>query len=66
MDIVIIKGRNQAHVSIFFGVKGSFNFDKPLIERIACSDEIDQEILQLLYESGSPGVLFCSFYLSLF
>jgi hypothetical protein len=42
---------------IFAGLKGSFNFDKPLIERIACSDEVDQEILQLLYEAGSPGIL---------
>jgi hypothetical protein len=43
--------------TIFAGLKGSFNFEKPLIERIACSDEVDQEIIQLLYEAGTPGLL---------
>ena len=27
------------------------------IERLACEDEIDREILQVLYEAGSPGLL---------
>jgi hypothetical protein len=43
--------------AIFAGLKDSFNFEKSLIERIACLDEIDKEILQLLFEAGSPGVL---------
>jgi hypothetical protein len=43
--------------TIFAGLKGSFNFEHPLIERVACSDEVDQEILQLLFEAGSPGLL---------
>lgn len=43
--------------TIFAGLKTSFNFEKSLIERIACRDEIDQEIIQLLYEAGSPGLL---------
>ena len=43
--------------AIFAGLKDSFNFEKPLIERIACQDEIDQEILRLLYEAGSAGLL---------
>ena len=43
--------------TIFAGLKGSFNFEKSLIERIACSDEVDQEVIQLLYEAGSPGLL---------
>jgi hypothetical protein len=43
--------------TIFAGLKGSFNFDKPLIERAACTDEIDKEILQLLLEAGSTGML---------
>src|SRR3989304_3102661 len=43
--------------TIFAGLEGSFNFEKSLIERIACSDEVDQEIIQLLYEAGSPGLL---------
>ncbi len=43
--------------TIFAGLKGSFNFDQSLIERVACVDEVDCEILQLLYESGRPGLL---------
>jgi hypothetical protein len=43
--------------TILVGLKGSFNFDKPLVERIVCSNEVDQEILQSLFEAGSPGVL---------
>jgi hypothetical protein len=43
--------------TIFAGLKGSFNFEQPLIERVACRDEVDREILQLLYEAGSPGLL---------
>src|SRR4030042_2094368 len=43
--------------TIFAGLKGSFNFEQSLIERIACSDELDREILQLLFEAGSPGLL---------
>ena len=43
--------------TIFAGLKGSFNFEQSLIERVACEDEVDREILQVLYEAGSPGVL---------
>ncbi len=43
--------------TIFAGLKGSFNFEQSLIERIACQDEIDREILQALFEVGSPGLL---------
>jgi hypothetical protein len=43
--------------TIFAGLKGSFNFEQSLIERVACEDEVDQEILQLLFEAGSPGLL---------
>src|SRR3972149_4552325 len=43
--------------TIFAGLKGSFNFDQSLIERIACVDEVDKEILQLLFEAGSFGLL---------
>ena len=42
---------------IFAGLKGSFNFEQSLIERIACEDEVDQEILRLLFEAGSLGLL---------
>lgn len=43
--------------TIFAGLKGSFNFERSLIERIACEDEVDREILNLLFEAGSPGLL---------
>jgi hypothetical protein len=43
--------------TIFAGLRGSFNFEQPLIERIACTDEVDRQILQLLYEAGSSGLL---------
>ena len=43
--------------TIFEGLKPSFNFKRPLIEKIACNDEVDREILQILFESGSAGLL---------
>ena len=43
--------------TIFAGLKGSFNFDQSLIERVTCVDEIDREILRILLEAGSIGLL---------
>jgi hypothetical protein len=43
--------------TIFAGLKDSFNFEQSLIERVACKDEIDREILRLLFEAGSSGLL---------
>jgi hypothetical protein len=43
--------------TIFAGLKGSFNFEQSLVERVACADEIDREILRLLFEKGSSGLL---------
>lgn len=43
--------------TIFAGLKGSFNFEQSLIERLACEDEVDKEIIQTLFEAGSPGLL---------
>jgi hypothetical protein len=43
--------------TIFAGLKDSFNFDQSLIERVAYEDEVDREILRLLFEAGSPGLL---------
>jgi hypothetical protein len=34
-----------------------FNFEKSLIEQVAREDEIDREILNLLFEAVSPGLL---------
>jgi hypothetical protein len=39
------------------GMESSLHYDKPRIEKLACEDEIDSEILQVLYEAGSPGLL---------
>jgi len=43
--------------TIFAGLKDSFNFEQSLIERVACRDEVDREILRLLFEAGSSGLL---------
>lgn len=43
--------------TILAGLKGLFHFEKPMIQRIACADEIDVAILDLLHEAGLPGVL---------
>ena len=43
--------------TIFAGLKRSFNFEQSLIERVACADEVDREILQSLFEAGNPGLL---------
>ena len=43
--------------TIFAGLKGSFNFEQSLIEQVALGDEADREILRLLFEAGSPGLL---------
>ena len=43
--------------TIFAGLKGSFSFEQSLIERVSCEDEVDREILRLLFEAGSSGLL---------
>lgn len=43
--------------TIFAGLKESFNFEQSLIERLVCVDEVDREILRLLFETGTPGLL---------
>jgi hypothetical protein len=42
---------------IEFGMKPSLVYEKSDIEEIACKDEVDREILQALFEAGSPGLL---------
>jgi len=39
------------------GLESSLHYDQPRIEKLACEDEIDRAILQVLYEAGSPGLL---------
>jgi hypothetical protein len=43
--------------TIFAGLKDTFNFDQSLIQRVTCKDKIDRQILQLLFEAGSLGLL---------
>ena len=43
--------------TILAGLKGMFHFEKPMIQRIACIDEVDTLILEHLYESGNAGLL---------
>jgi hypothetical protein len=43
--------------TIFAGLKPSFNFEQSLIEKLACIDDIDKEILEQLFEAGAPGML---------
>jgi len=43
--------------TIFAGLKGFFNFEKPFIEKICCRDEVDCLILEALYEAGRGGML---------
>lgn len=43
--------------TILAGLKGLFHFEKPMIQKIACVDEVDVYVLELLYEAGGPGLL---------
>jgi hypothetical protein len=43
--------------TILAGLKGLFHFEKPMIQKIACVDEVDLEILQFLFEAGNAGLL---------
>jgi hypothetical protein len=53
-DVKELKFQNS---KIFLNMKDFFHFEKPMIQRIVCADEVDVEILELLYESGSAGML---------
>jgi hypothetical protein len=43
--------------TILAGLKGMFHFEKPMIQKIACIDEVDVLILEFLYETGNAGLL---------
>jgi hypothetical protein len=43
--------------TILAGLKGLFHFEKPVIQKIACVDEVDVEIVELLFEAGGAGLL---------
>jgi hypothetical protein len=44
---------------ILNGLKGAgyFHFDLPLIQKYACENQVDEEILQLVYQAGREGIL---------
>lgn len=61
LDLLRNIEKRLAHVeqmqrTIVKGLEGMFNFQKPFIQKIACADEVDQEILELLYESQPFGL----------
>jgi hypothetical protein len=39
--------------TIFAGLKDLFHFEKPLIQKVACVDDVDREILEPLFEAGA-------------
>lgn len=43
--------------AILAGLKGMFHFEKPMIQKIACVDEVDILILEYMCEAGSAGLL---------
>src|SRR3990170_4592576 len=43
--------------TILSGLKEFFNFKQLMIERVACLDEVDREILQVLFEAGGSDLL---------
>jgi hypothetical protein len=43
--------------TILAGLKGMFHFEKPMIQGIACVDDVDVLILDYLYEAGNVGML---------
>ena len=53
-DIKEIKFQNR---KICQGLTPFFHFEKPMIQKFACVDEVDVEILGLLFEAGSAGLL---------
>jgi len=42
--------------TIFKGLEGMFHFEKAFIQKVACADEVDVEILQLLYVFQPDGL----------
>jgi len=46
----------QMQRTMFKGLEDMFNFQKPFIQRIACADEVDAEILELLFQSQPDGL----------
>jgi len=43
--------------TILTGLKGMSHFERPMIQKIACGDEVDVLILDYLYEAGNAGLL---------
>jgi hypothetical protein len=42
--------------TIVKGLEGMFNFEKPFIQKICCVDEVDVEILDLLFQNQPEGL----------
>jgi hypothetical protein len=54
--------------TILTGLKGLFHFEKPMIQNIACLDEVDEEILELVrgwkyrHTPEGPGSQACAIW----
>lgn len=46
----------QMQRTIVKGLEGMFHFDQPFIQKVACGDEVDVEILELLFQSQPEGL----------
>lgn len=42
---------------IFHGLEGYFQFNRPLVEKVATESEVDLAIVSLIFESSSGGIL---------
>lgn len=52
-----LDGIEQLQRTIVKGLEGMLRFSKPFIQDIACADEVDVDILDLLYRSQPDGAL---------
>jgi hypothetical protein len=42
---------------IFHGLSGYFQFNRPLIEKVATESEMDLAVVSIIFEAGSAGIL---------
>jgi hypothetical protein len=43
--------------TILAGLKGMFHYERSMIQKVVCSDEVDVLILEYLFEAGNAGLL---------
>jgi hypothetical protein len=42
--------------TILKGLEGMFHFEKPFVQKIACKDQVNLEILELLFQNHPEGL----------